>query len=139
MLNKLCLLCVVFLNFYFVLYILLVFLTGSCKFGGIYFCCLLLYYRVCYCIDLFSPIIMLLRYYKCSCRSPTMVVHFNEIGWFDSILFNTLVMSTFSKQLSNHANENMFIDKRWPHSLNFKHVHYKKNDICLRTPFSYRH
>ena len=42
-----------FFNFYFALYILFVLLTGSYKFGGIYFHYLLLYYRVCYCVGLF--------------------------------------------------------------------------------------
>ena len=43
-LNNLCLLCA--LNFYFTLYILLVFLIGCCKFEEIYFRCLLLCYWV---------------------------------------------------------------------------------------------
>ena len=41
--------------FLFALYILLVLLTGSCKFGRIYFRCLLLCYWVCYCVGLFFP------------------------------------------------------------------------------------
>ena len=43
-----------FFTSYLVLYTLLVLLTSSCKFEGIYFHDLLFCYRVCYCVGLFS-------------------------------------------------------------------------------------
>ena len=55
-LNKVCL---CFLNFYYVIYTLLVLLTCSYKFWIIYFRELLFYYRVCYCVGLFSHDIIL--------------------------------------------------------------------------------
>ena len=73
-LNKLCLLCVIFLNFYFALYILLVFLTSSCKFGKIYFHCLLLSYWICYCVDFFFHHQRDARLQYCHC-------HTNDRNW----------------------------------------------------------